>query len=59
MRVGKFPADLHLCMVSSSPQSIPKRQSLSEQRKVELREFRSLPRVIQLAAVAQTWVIWF
>lgn len=46
MRVGKFRADLHLCMVSSTPQSIPKRQSLSEPRKVQLREFRSLPRVI-------------
>ena len=32
MRVGKFPADLHLCTVSSSPQSIPKRQSLSLNR---------------------------
>lgn len=59
MRVGKFPADLHLCMVSSGPQSIPKRHSLSEQKKVELRKFHSLPRVIQLGTVAQTWVIWF
>lgn len=32
MRVRKFPAALHLCTVSSSPQSIPKRQSLSLNR---------------------------